>query len=156
MRNWDGIDSSQPTSFGALTRSELMSRVRSRGNTTTEMRLLHLIREQGLKGFRRHVALPGHPDFVWKEERVAVFVHGCFWHGHRCARNLSPRRNKELWQLKIDATRKRDRRSATQLRAQGWRVLTVWECVLKTKPNACIRRISRVVTVNKIISKETR
>jgi DNA mismatch endonuclease, patch repair protein len=156
MRNWVGIDSSQPTSFGGLTRSELMSRVRSRRNATTEIRLLQLLREHGLRGFRRHVALPGHPDFVWYEQRVAVFVHGCFWHGHGCARNLSPRRNKKLWQIKIDATRKRDHRSATQLRAAGWRVLTIWECLLKTKPYSCIRRISQAVKISKMTSKETR
>ena len=133
----------QPTTFGGLSRSELMSRVRSRGNVTTELRLLHLLRDAGLTGWRRHISIPGCPDFGWLRLRVAVFVHGCFWHGHTCRRNLKPRSNVAEWCEKITRNRMRDIRLTRSLRRSGWSVITVWECQLQSAPEASIRRITR-------------
>jgi DNA mismatch endonuclease, patch repair protein len=130
-----------PSGFGGLSRSALMSRIRSRGNKTTEQRMVALLRFQGITGWRRHTKLPGNPDFVWSKLRVALFVDGCFWHGHQCGRNLTPKNNAKLWEKKFAATRLRDAANGRILRERGWVVVRVWECVLKSTPDACTRRI---------------
>jgi DNA mismatch endonuclease, patch repair protein len=133
------------TSFGGLSRSALMSRVRSRGNATTELRMVHLLRSAKLFGWRRHLPLPGSPDFAWERERVALFVHGCFWHGHNCDRNLVPRSNTAAWMEKIGRTRRRDAGSAALLRSGGWSVVTVWECRLRKNPASCLKRVANAL-----------
>lgn len=140
----DGI-AGERTPFGGLARSELMSRVRSRGNRSTEMRMVKLLRENGLSGWRRHQPLAGRPDFVWRRERVVVFVDGCFWHGHDCGRNLTPRSNQEFWNRKIEQNRSRDLRNTHELAADGWTVLRIWECRLKKEPDSCIKEVARAV-----------
>lgn len=141
MPRWPGNAQRQPTTFGGLTRSQLMRRVRSSENDTTEKRMAGLLRKAGLRGWRRHQRLPGKPDFVWPSERVALFVDGCFWHGHQCGRNLVPRTNALAWDEKIRTNRKRDRRVSRQLRSRGWRVVRVWECCLRRAPMACVERV---------------
>lgn len=143
-----GRPSEQRTTFGGLSRSALMARVRSKGNATTELRLLALLRESGMHGWRRHVSVVGRPDFTWPHQRVAVFLHGCFWHGHRCGRNLVPRTNAAAWRTKIVKNQRRDRRTASALRRAGWTVLTIWECRLARNPRACLGRIRRVLWAN--------
>lgn len=138
MSQWPGNAKDQRTTFGSLSRAELMSRVRSTGNETTEKRLASLLRKAGLHGWRRHQALPGHPDFVWPTLKVAVFVDGCFWHGHDCGKNITPKTNAKAWREKIDRTKLRDRRVSRTLRQQGWRVLRVWECSLVRNANRCV------------------
>lgn len=145
MVHWPGDASKEVTTFGKLRRSELMSRVRSKGNLTTEIRMAYLLRQAGLKGWRRYLPLPGKPDFAWPEEKVAVFVDGCFWHGHGCGRNLAPKRNQEAWQAKIARTIQRDRRNSRVLRARGWKVIRVWECSLAKSPMKCMVRIDRAL-----------
>ena len=129
------------TSFGNLSRAVLMSLVRSKGNKTTEVRMANLLRASGITGWRRHHKLAGNPDFVWRKERVALFVDGCFWHGHDCGRNLTPRINAELWEKKITATRRRDSANSRAMREHGWTVVRIWECQLRRKPEVCLRRI---------------
>ncbi len=141
MSRWPGHAEKQRTTFGGLSRSQLMSRVRSRGNETTERRLASLLRRAGLSGWRRHQPLPGRPDFVWPSLSVAVFVDGCFWHGHDCGKNISPKTNSDAWQTKIRGNKARDRRVTRLLRDRGWLVLRIWECRLSRQPTRCIRRI---------------
>jgi DNA mismatch endonuclease, patch repair protein len=138
-------EKSDSTGFGGLSRSVLMSRVRSRGNKTTELRMVELLRRNGILGWRRHAAMPGKPDFVWPQVRVAVFVDGCFWHAHSCGRNLSPRTNAEFWERKLAATRRRDRSVRRSLSKAGWIVVRVWECGLKRSPAACVSRIRAAI-----------
>lgn len=108
-------------------RSRIMEAIRSKGNRTTEERMATLLRKAKISGWRRHLALPGRPDFAWPKEKVAVFVDGCFWHGcPRCYR--PPRHNPEFWVNKLKSNRSRDRRVARTLRVEGWRVIRVWEC----------------------------
>lgn len=137
--------SQQTTSFGNLSRSDLMARIRSVGNVTTEMRMVQLLRSAGLKGWRRHLPLPGKPDFAWPKKKVLLFVDGCFWHGHNCNRNLTPRTNKEIWKEKIARNKQRDRRVTRVLRCQQWHVIRIWECQLAKNPAACIARIRRTL-----------
>src|SRR2546425_2156112 len=129
------------TRFGGLTRSQLMSRVRSKGNATTELRMIQLLRSMKLRGWRRNYPLPGNPDFVWAHAKLVLFVDGCFWHGHACGRNLKPRRNAELWEQKIEENKRRDRRVTRLLRSEGWTVVRVWECQLRKHPFNWARHI---------------
>lgn len=74
--------------------------------------------------------LPGSPDIVFPSRRKAIFVHGCFWHGHGCAKGRAPKSRTEYWGPKIAANRSRDERNVRDLEALGWQVLAVWQCEL--------------------------
>lgn len=112
-------------------RSRNMASIRSRENATTEKAFLQLLRRARISGWRRHVDLPGRPDFVFPSRRIAVFVDGCFWHGcPRCYR--LPEDNRKYWKDKITANRRRDRRRTRELRSLNWHVMRVWEHSLGT------------------------
>jgi len=143
--HWPGKADKQSTTFGNLTRSQLMKRVRSSGNKTTEVAMARLLRKAGLSGWRRHLPLPGKPDFAWPKQKVALFVDGCFWHGHQCGKNVTPKTNPVEWRKKIEANQKRDRRVARQLRSKGWAVIRIWECRLRKHPQQCLARIARTL-----------
>lgn len=80
-------------------RSAVMKKVRSKGNKSTELRLISLFRENHITGWRRNYQVKGHPDFVFLDKRIAIFVDGCFWHGHDC-RNIHPKENADYWKMK--------------------------------------------------------
>lgn len=143
MSRWPGNSQAELTTFGGLQRGQLMSRVRSTGNKTTEKRLASFLRESGLTGWRRHQSLPGRPDFVWPKIKLAVFVDGCFWHGHNCGRNITPRTNPGAWSEKIEGNQARDRRASRLLRQKGWSVIRIWECRLAKAPSLCVSRIAK-------------
>src|SRR6266851_8011485 len=96
-----------PDVFSKRQRSEIMSRVRSRGNLATELRLIAIFREFKLRGWRRKNKVFGRPDFVFRSVRLAVFVDGCFWHGCELHRNV-PKTNASFWINKIARNRRRD------------------------------------------------
>ncbi len=112
----------------AAQRSFNMSRIRST-NTRPEMIVRSLVHQLGFR-FRLHRRdLPGTPDIVLPAHRRLIFVHGCFWHMHRCRYGrVVPATNAEFWQAKRLANVQRDRRSRTLLKSDGWEVLVVWEC----------------------------
>ncbi len=128
-------------------RSEIMSRVRNR-RTTPEEQVASLLRKLGIR-YRRNVkSLPGQPDFVVKSARTAIFVNGCFWHGHaNCNRAKLPQTNTDFWVSKIARNKKRDARTTRQLRRQGWHVLTVWQCHLR-RLEGVKERLRRVIAEN--------
>ena len=145
MNSWPGRSKHAKTSFGGLSRSALMSRILSKRNATTELKLISLLRAARLGGWRRNFPLLGKPDFVFQKQNLAVFVDGCFWHGHGCGRNLKPKRNAALWWQKTSGNQRRDRRVARTLHSVGWRVIRIWECALAKHPENCIRRIRRAL-----------
>lgn len=108
-----------------------MRRVKGK-DTKPELAVRRVLRAAGV-GYRLGGAgLPGRPDVVMKGRRVALFVHGCFWHGHDCPRgSRQPKANAAYWIAKIDRNRARDARDRAALEAAGWRVVTVWECGMK-------------------------
>ena len=112
-------------------RSAVMRRVKGR-DTAPEMTVRRLLRQAGI-GYRLGGCdLPGRPDVVMQGRRVALFVHGCFWHGHDCARGArQPKSNADYWRAKIGRNRERDGRNEALLRGQGWTVITVWECDMR-------------------------
>jgi DNA mismatch endonuclease (patch repair protein) len=129
--------------FSKRKRSEVMSRIRGKGNATTELALLGLLRANRITGWRRHLPLPGRPDFAFPILRVAVFVDGCFWHGcPRCSK--VPVSNRGFWLRKLEANAERDRRVRRQLVGMGWRVLRVWEHEL-ANPGRTVRRLELVL-----------
>lgn len=109
-------------------RSWLMSRVKGK-HTGPEMIVRRAAHALGLR-FRLHRKdLPGRPDLVFPRHKVALFVHGCFWHRHPgCRLASTPKSRTEFWQAKFDANVARDAAAEEALRAAGWRVVTVWEC----------------------------
>ncbi len=113
--------------FTPAERSRVMRAVKSKGNKSTELKLIAHFKARGVKGWRRNSALPGSPDFIFPKERVAVFADGCFWHGHNC-RNVSPTQHAAYWSDKIKRNRARDRRANRALKQKGWRVIRLWEC----------------------------
>jgi DNA mismatch endonuclease, patch repair protein len=112
-------------------RSRNMTSIRSKGNATTELAFLGLLQNAKISGWRRHLNLPGKPDFVFRSRRLAVFIDGCFWHGcPKCYR--LPEDNRPYWKAKVLSNRRRDRRRTRELRSLNWRVLRVWEHSLKS------------------------
>lgn len=116
-------------------RSALMKRVK-RSGTGPELILRKLLHRLGLRYIIGNKRLPGTPDLAFPRYEVAVFVHGCFWHGHDCRQGRSPSSNVDYWVPKIEANRARDKRKAQALNGLGWRVYTVWECELNSDKRA--------------------
>lgn len=127
-------------------RSALMARIRGT-NTRPEVLVRSALFREGFR-FRIHSrALPGRPDIVLPKHGVAIFVHGCFWHRHGCRLSSMPASRRAFWREKFERNVARDARNARALRRLGWRVLTVWECALRTKAGreqAMARLIRRV------------
>jgi DNA mismatch endonuclease (patch repair protein) len=154
--------------FSKRKRSEVLSRIRSRGNKDTELALAKLLRANRITGWRRQVnlivsrrrrkethsskqnqvrvssprLLRVKPDFVFLKSRTAIFVDGCFWHG--CPKHATkPANNRAFWRRKLSSNKKRDRVVNQTLRHSGWHVIRIWECDLAKHPTTCVRRIQR-------------
>jgi DNA mismatch endonuclease (patch repair protein) len=142
--------------FSKAKRSEVMSRIRSHGNKDTELRLMAVFRAQRITGWRRQIRLrisdgmrngkgSVRPDFVFRHEKVAVFVDGCFWHG--CPEHFRrPTGNRKFWDAKIARNIERDAMVTKALRKAGWRVLRLWEHELaKKRERRLLARLRRVL-----------
>ncbi|MCX5734950.1 MAG: very short patch repair endonuclease [candidate division NC10 bacterium] len=112
--------------FSPAQRSWIMAQVRSSRNRTTEQSLVGVFRCHRMTGWRRNFCLFGKPDFVFPNHRLAIFVDGCFWHGHPTKCRL-PKSNRDYWTKKILRNVTRDREVSRTLRKMGWRVLRIWE-----------------------------
>lgn len=124
-------------------RSQVMASVKGKGNKSTELALIALLRAGSINGWRRHLPLPGKPDFCFLKQKVAVFVDGCFWHGcPRCYRR--PKSNVDFWDGKVTANLARDRRVNQELRNKGFVVLRIFEHQLKS-PAKVIARIRKAL-----------
>lgn len=117
-------------------RSEVMSRIRGR-DTKPEIALRSMLHRLGYRftvNGPQNKSLPGRPDIVLPKYRTVIFVHGCFWHGHEdCADFRLPKTRRAWWREKIEGNKARDLRNGEALLRQGWHVVTIWECALKTK-----------------------
>lgn len=124
------------------TRSRMMAAVKG-SDTSPEIYVRKRLFAAGFR-YRLHVKrLVGKPDIVLPRFRMVVFVHGCFWHGHSCARGKRPASNVEFWNGKIDGNVRRDRNHATTLRATGWSTIVIWQCRLESGTRALIKRLKR-------------
>ena len=120
-------------------RSKNMQAIRAKGNKSTELKMVKLFRKNNITGWRRHLPLPGKPDFTFRKEKLTLFVDGCFW--HRCPKCYrEPKTNADFWKNKIENNVKRDRKVTNELKQAGWSVVRLWECQLK-KPQRFLTRI---------------
>ena len=113
-------------------RSLLMSRIRGR-DTVPEKLVRSVVHHLGFRFRLWGAGLPGRPDLVFRSKRRVIFVHGCFWHQHRCKRGTQPKVNRSFWSDKLKRNRMRDRQVARQLKKLGWTALVIWECQLNDK-----------------------
>ena len=144
-----------PDVFTKAKRSEVMSRIRGRGNKETELALAKLLRRHGIKGWRRHQPIFGKPDFIFTKARLAVFVDGCFWHG--CPKHATkPKNNRTFWRRKLSANKLRDQVVNRTLRRAGWRVMRIWECALVRHPKTCVSRILKALDTSPVSSPRSR
>ena len=119
-------------------RSGIMSRIRGK-NTGPEMRVRRLVHGMGFR-YRLHCGdLPGTPDLVFFGRRKIIFVHGCFWHQHDCARGTRPSSNEKFWNRKLDSNVRRDKKNVSTLKTEGWAVLIIWECETKNLDRLTVR-----------------
>jgi DNA mismatch endonuclease (patch repair protein) len=126
-------------------RSFIMSRVKASKNKSTELKLIAVFKACGIKGWHRNAKVYGKPDFIFRSRKIAVFVDGCFWHGHKC-RNTTPKDNAEYWANKITRNKNRDKEVSKTLKNLGWQVIRIWECELKkTKHTLLLRKLSHII-----------
>lgn len=116
----------------AATRSRMMAGIRGK-DTKPEMILRRGLHARGFRYRLHDKRLPGAPDLVFPARHAVIFVNGCFWHGHECHLFRLPSTRQEFWREKIERNRARDAAAEAALLADGWRVLTIWECALKGK-----------------------
>ena len=129
-------------SVSARRRSEIMARVRNR-DTGPELAVRRLVYGMGYRYRLHSKSLPGRPDLVFRPRRKVIFIHGCFWHRHaKCALARMPKSRLKFWKPKLEGNRVRDERIRRALRAEGWSVLTVWECEL-ARPQRVASKIRR-------------
>ena len=114
----------------AATRSRMMSKIRSQ-DTKPELLVRRHLHARGLRYILGGAGLPGRPDLVFPRWKVAVFVHGCFWHWHACHLSRLPASNRKFWRAKLNINQTRDAVSLLSLLSAGWRVATIWECSLR-------------------------
>ncbi len=132
--------------FSKDKRSEIMRAVKSKGNKSTELKLIEIFKYNNLKGWRRNYPLFGKPDFVFPRLKVVVFADGCFWHGHNC-RNTTPSDNLDYWTKKIKRNKKRDKLVTKFLKDKGWIVVRIWECEINK--NNYQRKINKIKSIQK-------
>lgn len=98
--------------------------------------------KRGLRYRLHEPGLPGRPDVVFRKQKVAVFVHGCFWHRHEgCRRTTTPKTNRGFWLSKFEANKARDTRNCRDLQLMGWKVVIVWECEIRSSPERAADRV---------------
>jgi len=125
--------------FDPEQRSAVMRAVKSR-NTAPEMKVRRAAHALGLRFRLNRADLPGKPDLVFPAKRTALFVHGCFWHGHDCPRGARmPQNNRDYWQAKISRNMARDKASLAALKKLGWTPRVIWEC--QTRDEAALARL---------------
>jgi DNA mismatch endonuclease (patch repair protein) len=135
--------------FTKAKRSQIMRAVHSTG-TTAENKCEVLLRTLKLNFSQHPPDLAGRPDFLLKNSRLALFVHGCFWHAHKgCKSSTLPTSNVAYWVQKIDRNRRRDRRVRDELRKAGWRTAVIWECRLR-HPDSVARRLLKLTRRKKL------
>ncbi len=131
-------------------RSRMMASIGSR-NTRPEMQVRRHLHALGFRYRLHRKELPCKPDIVLPKYQVAIFIHGCFWHGHRgCRFATGPATRTEFWTAKISANQERDAAAESKLRKTGWRIATVWECALRANPDETIRCLADFIVSSEV------
>ena len=132
-------DQRSPKPSSALA-SKVMSSIKAK-NTKPELIVRNLLRKKGLKNYRLHPKIIGRPDIAFMKRKVAIFIHGCYWHScPKCSLPI-PKSNTQFWLNKFIQNIERDNRKEEELRAGGWEVLILWECQIKHSPENIINQI---------------
>lgn len=118
----------------------MMAGIRGK-NTKPEMIIRTGLHRRGFRFLVHDKRLPGKPDLVFPKWRSAIFVNGCFWHGHECHLFKLPSTRTEFWRDKISANKRRDQTTLVDIEAMGWRALSVWECEIKNRPKEEIETV---------------
>jgi DNA mismatch endonuclease (patch repair protein) len=129
-------------------RRRIMQAVKSK-DTRPEMLVRRMLHAMGYRYTLHRKDLPGKPDIVFPSRRKVIFVHGCFWHAHGCAKGQPPKSRLDYWLPKLERNVYRDRTKIEQLESNGWRVLVVWQCETKDQ-DALARRLSGFVDESEI------
>lgn len=117
-----------------------MARIKNK-NTKPELIIRKLLWKEGLR-YRLHLNdVPGKPDIVFKKQKLAIFIHGCFWHRHGCKYSYYPKSNQEFWKKKFEVNIARDAKIQRKLIDEGWHVIVLWECEIEKKPDCSIKEI---------------
>lgn len=133
-----------PDVFTKEKRSEVMSRIKGKGNKDTELAMIQILRKNHISGWRRSQAVLGKPDFIFPKQKIALFVDGCFWHGCPKPKHSNmPRNNQEFWAKKLQGNKDRDKFVNRELKKAGWKVVRVWEHELKY-PEKIFAKLSRL------------
>lgn len=127
-------------------RSRLMSRIRGR-DTGLEVRVRRVLHSLGFRYRLGSRDVPGKPDLVLARYRAAIFVHGCFWHGHDCVLFRVPKTRPAFWKQKIEGNRARDQTVAKQIAARGWRQCVVWECSVRGLGDVALESVGRRIAI---------
>ncbi len=130
-------------------RSWLMGRVRSVGNKSTEGKLIEILKQNEITGWRRKYPVFGKPDVVLPRSKVTIFIDGCFWHD--CPKHGQvPESNRSFWSNKIESNKKRDMVVTKTVKQRGWKVLRIWECELKDEKilKRKMNRLNKLLTEN--------
>jgi DNA mismatch endonuclease (patch repair protein) len=136
-------------------RSYNMSRIRGK-DTAPEKIVRSLLRAEGCRYRTNDRNLPGKPDIMLPALKIAVFVHGCFWHRHKnCRFTTNPKSNSDFWVGKFARTVERDRENVRALKKSGWRVVTVWECAAKRSPDAVRNKLLRAINASRSLRSKT-
>lgn len=130
-------------------RSEIMSHIKSK-NTSIELMVRRYLFALGYRYRINYKALPGKPDIVFTKKKVAIFIHGCYWHGHNCGSRYAhtSKSNKEYWGPKIQRTQQRDQEHIEKIEAVGWQVIVLWECQLKNHFDQAIDNLVNAIDNN--------
>ena len=130
-----------PTSIDTSHSRSYLRRVKSK-DTTTELLIRRGLWRQGFR-YRLHYArLPGKPDIVFPSKKLAVFIHGCYWHRHNCKRSFKPKTNTDFWSAKFENNVRRDAANKSSIESFGWKVLTLWECEIKKDLDKCLAALT--------------
>ena len=125
-----------------------MSRIKGR-DTRPEKRVRSVLHRLGFRFSLGRRDLPGRPDIVLTRYKVAVFVHGCFWHRHsKCTNSVLPKTRQEFWLAKLNGNVERDKRNMAELKRLGWKILTVWECEVEDEPTLLRKLLAKLTKVH--------
>lgn len=135
-----------PDTVSQKRRSEIMSHIKSK-NTSIELLVRKKLHSLGYRFRVNYKPLPGKPDIIFTKKRIAVFIHGCFWHGHEigCRYSHKPQSRQEYWDEKISKTIQRDAAHIKELSENDWQVVIIWECEIKTAFEDTINKLIDLV-----------